>query len=84
MCCITFLCVSDLLFGVPGKYTGVSHYNRKRVVSYTITVVLVNYDARFVACTVEENYSSGRPATETIMFVFKQRVLSVLYVDVFL
>lgn len=39
----------DLLFGVPGKYTGVSHYNRKRVVSYTITVVLSRYDARFLS-----------------------------------
>uniref|UniRef100_A0AAQ6AD40 Sterol regulatory element-binding protein cleavage-activating protein n=1 Tax=Amphiprion ocellaris TaxID=80972 RepID=A0AAQ6AD40_AMPOC len=38
----------DLLFGVPGKYTGVSHYNRKRVVTYTITVVLSSYDARFM------------------------------------
>uniref|UniRef100_A0A3Q3GSX3 Sterol regulatory element-binding protein cleavage-activating protein n=1 Tax=Labrus bergylta TaxID=56723 RepID=A0A3Q3GSX3_9LABR len=38
----------DLLFGVPGKYTGVSHYNRKRVVTYTITVVLSSYDARFL------------------------------------
>ncbi|XP_077950792.1 sterol regulatory element-binding protein cleavage-activating protein isoform X2 [Gasterosteus aculeatus] len=38
----------DLLFGVPGKYTGVSHYNRKRVVTYTITVVLSTYDASFL------------------------------------
>lgn len=38
----------DLLFGVPGKYTGVSHYNRKRVVTYTITLVLSRYDARFL------------------------------------
>uniref|UniRef100_A0A667XQL2 Sterol regulatory element-binding protein cleavage-activating protein n=1 Tax=Myripristis murdjan TaxID=586833 RepID=A0A667XQL2_9TELE len=38
----------DLLFGVPGKHTGVSHYNRKRVVTYTITVVLVSYDTRFL------------------------------------
>ncbi|XP_037310648.2 sterol regulatory element-binding protein cleavage-activating protein isoform X1 [Pungitius pungitius] len=38
----------DLLFGVPGKYTGVSHYNRKRVVTYTITVVLSRYDASFL------------------------------------
>uniref|UniRef100_A0A3P9L050 Sterol regulatory element-binding protein cleavage-activating protein n=1 Tax=Oryzias latipes TaxID=8090 RepID=A0A3P9L050_ORYLA len=38
----------DLLFGVPGKYSGVSHYNKKRVVTYTITVVLVSYDARFL------------------------------------
>lgn len=41
-----FMCVSDLLFGVPGKYTGVSHYNRKRVVTYTITIVLSVYDAK--------------------------------------
>uniref|UniRef100_A0A3Q0RYB7 Sterol regulatory element-binding protein cleavage-activating protein n=1 Tax=Amphilophus citrinellus TaxID=61819 RepID=A0A3Q0RYB7_AMPCI len=38
----------DLLFGVPVKYSGVSHYNRKRVVTYTITVVLSRYDARFL------------------------------------
>uniref|UniRef100_A0A1A7X877 Sterol regulatory element-binding protein cleavage-activating protein n=1 Tax=Iconisemion striatum TaxID=60296 RepID=A0A1A7X877_9TELE len=38
----------DLLFGVPGKFTGVSHYNRKRVVTYTITVVLSRYDASFL------------------------------------
>uniref|UniRef100_A0A669B311 Sterol regulatory element-binding protein cleavage-activating protein n=1 Tax=Oreochromis niloticus TaxID=8128 RepID=A0A669B311_ORENI len=38
----------DLLFGVPVKYSGVSHYNRKRVVTYTITVVLSSYDARFL------------------------------------
>ncbi|XP_058503697.1 sterol regulatory element-binding protein cleavage-activating protein isoform X1 [Solea solea] len=38
----------DLLFGVPGKYTGVSHYNRKRVVTYTITLVLSSYDATFL------------------------------------
>ncbi|XP_061737713.1 sterol regulatory element-binding protein cleavage-activating protein [Nerophis ophidion] len=39
----------DLLFGVPGKHTGVSHYNRKRVVTYTITMVLSSYHARFLA-----------------------------------
>ncbi|XP_032373453.1 sterol regulatory element-binding protein cleavage-activating protein isoform X1 [Etheostoma spectabile] len=38
----------DLLFGVPGKYTGVSHYNKKKVVTYTITLVLSRYDARFL------------------------------------
>ncbi|XP_078108265.1 LOW QUALITY PROTEIN: sterol regulatory element-binding protein cleavage-activating protein [Sander vitreus] len=38
----------DLLFGVPGKYTGVSHYNRKKVVTYTMTLVLSRYDARFL------------------------------------
>lgn len=48
MCVYDYVCVCaplDLLFGVPGKYTGVSHYNRKRVVTYTITVVLSRYDA---------------------------------------
>nr|XP_057909290.1 sterol regulatory element-binding protein cleavage-activating protein isoform X2 [Doryrhamphus excisus] len=39
----------DLLFGVPGKHTGVSHYNRKRVVTYTITMVLSSYHARFLS-----------------------------------
>ncbi|XP_067304428.1 sterol regulatory element-binding protein cleavage-activating protein isoform X2 [Pseudorasbora parva] len=39
----------DLLFGVPGKQTGVSLYSRKRVVTYTITIALSSYDARFVA-----------------------------------
>ncbi|XP_057691011.1 sterol regulatory element-binding protein cleavage-activating protein isoform X1 [Corythoichthys intestinalis] len=38
----------DLLFGVPGKLTGVSHYNKKRVVTYTISMVLSSYDARFL------------------------------------
>ncbi|XP_019719304.1 sterol regulatory element-binding protein cleavage-activating protein isoform X3 [Hippocampus comes] len=38
----------DLLFGVPGKLTGVSHYNRKRVVTYTISIVLSSYDASFL------------------------------------
>ncbi|TRY86050.1 hypothetical protein DNTS_030912, partial [Danionella cerebrum] len=38
-----------LLFGVPGKQTGVSLYSRKRVVTYTITIALSSYDARFVA-----------------------------------
>ncbi|XP_076869427.1 sterol regulatory element-binding protein cleavage-activating protein isoform X2 [Brachyhypopomus gauderio] len=41
--------LKDLLFGVPGKTTGVSLYSRKRVVSYTITIALSSYDARFVA-----------------------------------
>ncbi|KAJ8415653.1 hypothetical protein AAFF_G00402100 [Aldrovandia affinis] len=35
----------DLLFGVPGK---LSLYSRKRVVTYTITMALSNYDARFL------------------------------------
>ncbi|KAH0627696.1 hypothetical protein JD844_003811 [Phrynosoma platyrhinos] len=39
----------DLLFGVPGKYSGVNLYNRKRVVTYTITLVLQRYDSRFLS-----------------------------------
>lgn len=60
----------DLLFGVPGKYSGVSLYNRKRVVTYTVTLVLQHYDARFLSslrsrlkllypspnCTVREDH----------------------------
>ncbi|KAJ3597345.1 hypothetical protein NHX12_000873 [Muraenolepis orangiensis] len=38
----------DLLFGLPGKHTGVSHYSKKRVVSYTITIALSTYDAGFL------------------------------------
>ncbi|KAI4891929.1 hypothetical protein NFI96_021900 [Prochilodus magdalenae] len=41
--------LKDLLFGVPGKTTGVSLYSRKRVVTYTITIALSSYDARFMA-----------------------------------
>lgn len=37
---------SDLLFGVPGRHTGVSLDGRKRVVTYTITIALSHYDAR--------------------------------------
>ncbi|XP_028334261.1 sterol regulatory element-binding protein cleavage-activating protein isoform X5 [Physeter macrocephalus] len=37
--------LKDLLFGVPGKYSGVSLYTRKRLVSYTITLVFQHYDA---------------------------------------
>ncbi|XP_060163976.1 sterol regulatory element-binding protein cleavage-activating protein isoform X4 [Globicephala melas] len=40
--------LKDLLFGVPGKYSGVSLYTRKRLVSYTITLVFQHYDARFL------------------------------------
>lgn len=40
-----FLC-ADLLFGVPGKYSGVSLYTRKRMVSYTITLVFQRYHAK--------------------------------------
>ncbi|KAJ7322610.1 hypothetical protein JRQ81_018897 [Phrynocephalus forsythii] len=39
----------DLLFGVPGKYSGVNLYNRKRVVTYTITLGLRHYDSRFLS-----------------------------------
>jgi hypothetical protein len=35
-----------LLFGVPGKYSGVSLYTRKRMVSYTITLVFQRYHAK--------------------------------------
>lgn len=37
---------ADLLFGVPGKYSGVSLYARKRMVSYTITLVFQRYHAK--------------------------------------
>uniref|UniRef100_A0A671ERI7 Sterol regulatory element-binding protein cleavage-activating protein n=1 Tax=Rhinolophus ferrumequinum TaxID=59479 RepID=A0A671ERI7_RHIFE len=40
--------LKDLLFGVPGKYSGVSLYTRKRMVSYTITLVFQRYHARFL------------------------------------
>uniref|UniRef100_A0A8C3RWR2 Sterol regulatory element-binding protein cleavage-activating protein n=1 Tax=Chelydra serpentina TaxID=8475 RepID=A0A8C3RWR2_CHESE len=40
--------LKDLLFGVPGKYSGVNLYNRKRVVSYTVTLALQRYDSRFL------------------------------------
>ncbi|KAM9805457.1 sterol regulatory element-binding protein cleavage-activating protein isoform 4-T4 [Syngnathus typhle] len=39
----------DLLFGVPGKLTGVGRYSKKRVVTYTISMVLATYDARFLS-----------------------------------
>uniref|UniRef100_A0A6G1RLM3 Sterol regulatory element-binding protein cleavage-activating protein n=1 Tax=Hypotaenidia okinawae TaxID=2861861 RepID=A0A6G1RLM3_9GRUI len=41
--------LKDLLFGLPGKYSGVNLYNRKRVVSYTVTLGLRRYDARFLS-----------------------------------
>uniref|UniRef100_A0A8C0SPM7 Sterol regulatory element-binding protein cleavage-activating protein n=1 Tax=Canis lupus familiaris TaxID=9615 RepID=A0A8C0SPM7_CANLF len=40
--------LKDLLFGVPGKYSGVSLYTRKRMVSYTITLVFQRYHAKFL------------------------------------
>ncbi|KAM9307999.1 sterol regulatory element-binding protein cleavage-activating protein [Gastrophryne carolinensis] len=39
----------DLLFGIPGKQSGVSLYNRKRIVSYSITLALHKYDAKFLS-----------------------------------
>ncbi|CAH2281750.1 sterol regulatory element-binding cleavage-activating [Pelobates cultripes] len=41
--------LKDLLFGVPGKQSGVSLYNRKRIVSYTVTIAFHKYDARFLS-----------------------------------
>ncbi|XP_064352671.1 sterol regulatory element-binding protein cleavage-activating protein isoform X2 [Camelus dromedarius] len=41
--------LKDLLFGVPGKYSGVSLYTRRRMVSYTITLVFQHYHAKFLA-----------------------------------
>ncbi|NWH41813.1 SCAP protein, partial [Chloropsis hardwickii] len=41
--------LKDLLFGLPGRYSGVSLYNRRRVVSYTVTLGLQRYDARFLS-----------------------------------
>ncbi|XP_032723788.1 sterol regulatory element-binding protein cleavage-activating protein isoform X2 [Lontra canadensis] len=41
--------LKDLLFGVPGKYSGVGLYTRKRMVSYTITLVFRRYHAKFLA-----------------------------------
>ncbi|XP_012883522.1 PREDICTED: sterol regulatory element-binding protein cleavage-activating protein [Dipodomys ordii] len=40
--------LKDLLFGVPGKYSGVSLYTRRRMVSYTITLVFQHYHASFL------------------------------------
>ncbi|XP_058144382.1 sterol regulatory element-binding protein cleavage-activating protein [Dasypus novemcinctus] len=40
--------LKDLLFGVPGKYSGVSLYAKKRMVSYTITLVFRHYHAKFL------------------------------------
>ncbi|XP_021574853.1 sterol regulatory element-binding protein cleavage-activating protein isoform X1 [Carlito syrichta] len=40
--------LKDLLFGVPGKYSGLSLYTRKRMVSYTITLVFQHYHAKFL------------------------------------
>ncbi|NXD39942.1 SCAP protein, partial [Copsychus sechellarum] len=41
--------LKDLLFGLPGRYSGVSLYNRHRVVSYTVTLGLQRYDSRFLS-----------------------------------
>ncbi|XP_068001888.1 sterol regulatory element-binding protein cleavage-activating protein [Melanerpes formicivorus] len=40
--------LKDLLFGLPGKYSGVNLYNRRRVVSYTVTLAFQHYDASFL------------------------------------
>ncbi|KAM4704636.1 sterol regulatory element-binding protein cleavage-activating protein [Rhinophrynus dorsalis] len=40
--------LKDLLFGVPGRQSGVSLSNRKRIVSYTVTLALRRYDASFL------------------------------------
>ncbi|XP_053324030.1 sterol regulatory element-binding protein cleavage-activating protein [Spea bombifrons] len=40
--------LKDLLFGVPGKQSGVNLNNRKRVVSYTITIAFRRYNATFL------------------------------------
>uniref|UniRef100_A0A8C5NNX3 Sterol regulatory element-binding protein cleavage-activating protein n=1 Tax=Junco hyemalis TaxID=40217 RepID=A0A8C5NNX3_JUNHY len=37
--------LKDLLFGLPGRYSGVSLSNRRRVVSYTVTLGLQRYDS---------------------------------------
>lgn len=37
---------ADLLFGVPGKYSGVSLFARKRMATYTITLVFRHYHAK--------------------------------------
>uniref|UniRef100_A0A3B3QHK4 Sterol regulatory element-binding protein cleavage-activating protein n=1 Tax=Paramormyrops kingsleyae TaxID=1676925 RepID=A0A3B3QHK4_9TELE len=40
--------LKDLLFGVRGQQTGVSLNSGKRVVTYTVTMALRSYDARFL------------------------------------
>ncbi|NXB79377.1 SCAP protein, partial [Donacobius atricapilla] len=41
--------LKDLLFGLPGRYSGVNLSNRRRVVSYTVTLGLQRYDSRFLS-----------------------------------
>ncbi|XP_027559384.1 sterol regulatory element-binding protein cleavage-activating protein [Neopelma chrysocephalum] len=41
--------LKDLLFGLPGRSSGVSLSNRQRVVSYTVTLALQRYDSRFLS-----------------------------------
>ncbi|NXH06626.1 SCAP protein, partial [Loxia leucoptera] len=41
--------LKDLLFGLPGRYSGVSLSGRRRVVSYTVTLGLQRYDSRFLS-----------------------------------
>lgn len=40
--------LKDLLFGVPGKYSGVSLYRKRRMVFYTVTLVFQQYHAKFL------------------------------------
>ncbi|XP_060679735.1 sterol regulatory element-binding protein cleavage-activating protein [Hemiscyllium ocellatum] len=40
--------LKDLLFGIPGKHSGVSLHNRKRLVSYAVTIILQEYHSRFL------------------------------------
>ncbi|XP_038664786.1 sterol regulatory element-binding protein cleavage-activating protein isoform X2 [Scyliorhinus canicula] len=40
--------LKDLLFGIPGKHSGVSLHNRKRLVSYAVTIILREYHSRFL------------------------------------
>ncbi|XP_064502824.1 sterol regulatory element-binding protein cleavage-activating protein [Pseudopipra pipra] len=41
--------LKDLLFGLPGRSSGVSLSKRQRVVSYTVTLALQRYDSRFLS-----------------------------------
>ncbi|XP_072324297.1 sterol regulatory element-binding protein cleavage-activating protein isoform X1 [Scyliorhinus torazame] len=40
--------LKDLLFGIPGKHSGVNLHNRKRLVSYAVTIILREYHSRFL------------------------------------
>ncbi|XP_036189626.1 sterol regulatory element-binding protein cleavage-activating protein [Myotis myotis] len=41
--------LKDLLFGVPGKYSGVNLFTRKRMAAYSITLVFRHYHAKFLS-----------------------------------